>query len=291
VTRRSLLLLAGAPGGAGVRLAIGTYGMQMLEVDRALHEIHAIGYDGAELCLMAGWPSEAAKLDSAARRRVREQALPIPTLLENLNLMVSDAEHARTLDRIRAAADLAHDLAPNNPPLLQTVLGGSGLDWEQVKQQMAVRLADWARLAAENKLKLAVKSHYGSASDSPEKLLWLLDQVNNPALSAIYDYGHFQLLGLNLLTTLDTLLPRSSFITLKDSVMDGGVARFLLPGDGAIEYATYFGHLKKRQYRGWLLAEVSRQLQKLPGYDALAAARRAYESMSKVLQSAGLRRV
>lgn len=290
MTRRGLLALAAAPRAAGVRLSIGTYGMQAFEVDRALAEIRTIGYDGAELCLMPGWPSEPAKLDAAARRRIRGQALPIPTLLENLNLLASDADHARTLDRIRAAAALAHDLAPKNPPLLQTVLGGSGREWEQVKQQMAARLTDWARVAGENKLKLAVKSHYGSASDTPEKLLWLLDQVKSPALSAIYDYGHFQLLGLDLVTTLDRLLPRSSFVTVKDSKLDGKTARFLLPGDGTVDYAAYFAHLKQRRYRGWVLAEVSRQLQTAPGYDELAAARRAYNSMSKTLQAAGLRK-
>lgn len=291
MTRRGLLALAAAPRGARVQLSIGTYGMQAFEVDRALAEIRAIGYDGAELCLMPGWPSEPSKLDAAARRRIRAQALPMPTLLENLNLLASDADHARSLDRIRAAASLAHDLAPKNPPLLQTVLGGTSREWEQVKQQMAARLADWARAAAESRLKLAVKSHYGSASDTPEKLLWLLDQVKNPALSAIYDYGHFQLLGLDLVTTLDALLPRSSFITVKDSkLVDGKTARFLLPGDGTVDYAAYFGRLKQRRYRGWVLAEVSRQLQTAPGYDALPAARRAYAAMSKALQAAGLRK-
>ncbi len=185
---------------------------------------------------------------------------------------------------------MAHDLAPDNPPLLQTVLGGAGRDWEQVKQPMAKRLADWARVASAWKLKLAVKSHYGSASDTPEKLLWLLAQVKNPALSAIYDYGHFQLLGLDLLATLDTLLPRSSFITVKDSKFaDGKAARFLLPGDGTVDYGVYFSHLKRRGYRGWVLAEVSRQLQMAPGYDPLAASRRSYLSMSKALRAVGLR--
>lgn len=292
MTRRGLLALAAGPRGAAVRLSLGTYGLQAFPVDRALAALYDIGYDGAELCLMPGWPSEPAQLDAPARRRIREQPLPIPTLLENLNLLASSADHARALDRIRAAAALAHDLAPKNPPLLQTVLGGAGRPWDQNKQQMASRLADWARVAAENRLQLAVKSHYGSASDTPEKLLWLLDQVRHPALTAIYDYGHFQLLGLPLAATLDTLLPRASFITVKDSqLIDGKTARFLLPGDGAVDYIAYFRHLRKRHYRGWILAEVSRQLQTAPGYDALAAARRAYAAMARALHAAALRKL
>ena len=221
---------------------------------------------------------------------MRLQRLPIPTLLENLNLLASDADHAKTLDRIRAAAALAHDVAPKNPPLLQTVLGGTGRQWEQVKEQMASRLADWARVAGENRIKLAVKSHFGSASDTPEKLIWLLDQVRHPALSGIYDYGHFQLLGLDLARTLDTLLPRSSFITVKDSrLADGNKAQFLLPGDGTVDYGAYYNQLKRLRYRGWILTEVSRQLQTVPGYDPIASARRCYQSMSAELSKAGLR--
>ena len=80
---------------------------QAVTVERALGSIREIGYDGAELCLMAGWPSEPAQLDAAGRRRIRGLGLPIPSMITNLNLLVSEAEHARTLDRIRVAAMLA----------------------------------------------------------------------------------------------------------------------------------------------------------------------------------------
>lgn len=287
--RRRAFLVMAAAGGRALRLSVGTYGMQDMAVDRALASIREIGYDGAELCLMAGWPSEPAKLDAAARRRIREQRLPIPSMIENLNLLVSDADHARTLDRIRAAAALAHDVSPKQPPLLQSVLGGRPGEWEQVKDRMTARLAEWARVAAENRLRLAVKSHVGSASDTPEKLIWLLDKVGNPALSGIYDYGHFQLLGLGLRATLDTLLPRSSFLTVKDGRMVDGKPQFLLPGEGTIDYRDYFSALREKQYRGWMLVEISRQLQTQPGYDALAAARRSYGNLAPLLRAAGLR--
>ncbi len=282
----STILLGASPR---VRLYIGNYGMQTLSVDEALENIRKIGYDGAELCLMSGWPSEPAKLDASARRRIREQKLPIPSMIENFNLLVSDEAHRTTLDRIRIAATLAHDVSPKAPPLLQTVLGGKPTEWEQVKDRMASRLAEWAKVAAENKIKLAVKSHVGSASDTPEKLLWLLDQVKNPALTGIYDYGHFQLLGLDLETTLHQLLPRSAVITVKDGKRVDGKAQFLLPGDGTIDYKKYFSLLKSSSYDGWMLVEVSRQLQTATGYDAIAAAQHSYQNLAPLLQSEKLR--
>lgn len=292
--RREWLALAASAPLAGtskgpVKLHIGTYGMQPLEVDRAIATIREIGYDGAELCLMPGWPSEPAKLDAAARRRIRQAKFPIPTMIEGFNTLVSDADHARTLDRIRAAAALAWDISPKKPPILQTVLGGKPAEWEQVKQKMAERLAGWARVAAETKIPLAVKSHIGSASNTPEKLIWLLDQVRNPALSGIYDYGHFQLMNLPLRGTLETLLPRSSFLTVKDGRMVNGTVQFLLPGDGTINYEEYFSILAERRYRGWILVEISRQLQTQPGYDPVASAKRSYGNLAGRLKQAGLR--
>ncbi|MBL8239252.1 MAG: sugar phosphate isomerase/epimerase [Bryobacterales bacterium] len=287
--RRRVFLALAAARAQAVRLSLGTYGMQTIPVDRALASIGELGYDGAELCLMAGWPSEPVRLDGAARRRIREQRLPIPSMIENFNLLADESGHARTLDRIRVAAALAHDVSPKAPPQLQSVLGGRPGEWEQVKEMMAARLAEWARVAADNRLRLAVKSHVGSASDTPEKLIWLLDKAGNPALSGIYDYGHFQLLGLGLRKTLDTLLPRSSFVTVKDGRMVDGKAQFLLPGEGTIDYRDYFSALREKKYGGWILVEISRQLQMQPGYDALAAARRSYENLAPLLRAAGLR--
>jgi sugar phosphate isomerase/epimerase len=276
--------------GNSVSLAIGNYGMQAFGVDQALASIREIGYDGAELCLMKGWPSEPSQLDQAARRRIRQQPLPIVSMLENFSLLVSEADHRLVLDRIRIAATLGHDVAPHRMPELQSVLGGKPAEWEQVKDKMAGRLADWARVASENRLKIAIKAHIGSAADTPEKLIWLLDQVKSKAIRGIYDYSHFQLMGLDLEQTLRQLIPYSSFLTVKDASLNGGKSQFLLPGEGTVDYPKYFACLRAMRYRGWMLVEVSRQLQTLPGYDAIEAAKRSYRHMAARLRSSGLRR-
>ncbi len=290
MTRRHFLaLLAAPPPKPRIRLSIGTYGMQMLGVDRALALIRETGYDGAELCLMPGWPSDPAKLDAAARRRIREQPLPVATLIENFNLLVSDEAHRATLDRIRAAAALAHDIAPQSPPILQTVLGGKPDEWPSVNKRMAARLLEWARVAEDNRIRLAVKAHFGSACNNPGKLLHLIGQVSNPALGGIYDFSHFQLMDIDLTESLLQLLPHSLFLTVKDGRLVDGKPQFLLPGEGTIDYDTYFRVLKQRNYSGWMLVEISRQLQTQPGYDPAHAARKSYQFLSAKLRQAGLR--
>lgn len=289
ISRRSLLMGLAAAGRSSIKLQIGNYGMQSMSVDAALAAIRRIGYDGAELCAMPDWPSDPSRLDAGDRRRIRESGFPIPTIIEAFNLFATDEQHRKTLDRIRSAAALAHDIDPKNPPMLQTVLGGRPGEWPAMREKMASRLADWAKAAGEAKVKLAVKAHAMNAIDTPGKLIALLDQVNHPALTAIYDYGHFQLRDLSIEQTMDELLPRSAFITVKDSKVVDGKPRFLLPGEGSIDYSRYFAKVKQMGWRGWVLVEVTRQLQTMPGYDGVVAAERSYAHLAPVLKAAGLR--
>lgn len=170
--------------------------MQTLEVDHALAPISDIGYDGAELCLMPGWPSQPLRLDAAARHRIRESAFAIPSVIEAFNPMAPDADLQTVPLRIHAAAELAHDIAPEHPPCCRPSSAARPAIGEKDRDLMATRLAVWAKTAGESGIQLAVKAHAGSARNTPDKLIWLLDRVNNPALIAIYDYGHFQLANL-----------------------------------------------------------------------------------------------
>lgn len=289
LSRRSLLLGLAAPGKPLIRLHIGNYGMQSLGVEEALELIRTIGYDGAELCCMAGWPSEPKLLGKDVRRRIRDSKFPIPTLIENLGLVGDEAGHQANLRRILTASELAHDLAPGNPPILQTVLGGRPADWPAIRPGMVARLHDWGKAAEQAKVRLAVKAHASQAVDTPEKLIGLLDEVKHPALTAIYDYGHFQHRGLTIDDTMRALLPRSAFLTVKDSKVVDGKPQFLLPGDGTIDYKHYFETVKKMKWSGWVLVEITRQLQVLPGYSGKQAAARSYAHLAPILRAAGLR--
>jgi len=289
MTRRYVLMSMMPPAEPAIRLHIGNYGLQALPVMEALEFVRRTGYDGLELCVLAGWPSEPKSLDAGARRRIRESGFPVPTILDGMSLAGTDDAHRASLARIVEVAALAHDIAPGHPPILQTVLGGKPGEWESAKERMADRLSAWGAAAAQAKVRLAVKAHAFQVVDTPEKLLWLLGRAASPALSAIYDYGHFEARGLEIEPTMDQLLGRSSFITVKDSRTTGGKIEYLLPGDGKVDYGRYFAKVRQMGWRGWVLVEVTRQLQTAPGYDGRAAAVRAYGSMSAALKKAGLR--
>ena len=295
MTRRSLLLgMAAArwqtPKTPTLRLYYSNYAAPALSVSSALALIRGCGYDGMELCCAKGWPSDPALLSAPARRYIRDSGFPVHSLMQNFNLMAAAEAQGATLEQIKITAALAHDVSPAGPPLLQTVLGGKPGDWPAARGMMAGRLAEWAQAAGAAGVRLAVKGHASSAIDTPDKLLWLLDQVNQPAiLTANYDYSHFQLANLEMEKTMDQLLPRSSLITVKDSRIVDGKPQFVLPGDGNIDYTRYFRKLKQLKWQGWILAEVSSQVFRQPGYDPVESARRCYANLAPPLEALQLR--
>jgi sugar phosphate isomerase/epimerase len=278
-----------------IGLGFSLYGMKSLAIPAALKALAEIGYDCVELPVMPDWPADSARLSAAARRELRsqlaERGLRLTSLMENLPALGDEAQHRANLDRLQRAAELARDLAPDNRvPLVETILGGRPGEFDAVKDRLAERLRDWAKVVAEAQVALAIKAHVGNATQQPQQLLWLLDRVASPWLQAAYDYSHFQLQNLDLKETMSALLPRTVFIHVKDTEHSQGKRGFLLPGEGTIDYVGLFKLLGESTYRGDVIVEVSSQVFNRAGYDPLAAASKCYNHLADAFAKAGLKR-
>src|SRR5262245_7553112 len=191
-----------------IGLGFSLYGMRALTVEAALEALAKIGYDGVELPVMKDWPADSAQFDSSARRRFREQLterrLRLTSLMENLPALGDEEQHRGNLDRLQRAAEMAREMEQNGSrPLIESILGGKPGEFETVKQQLVERLKDWAKTVEKARVPLAIKAHIGNATQRPEQLIWLLDQVDSPWLVAAYDYSHFQLQDLDMKATMD----------------------------------------------------------------------------------------
>jgi sugar phosphate isomerase/epimerase len=279
-----------------IGLGFSLYGMKALTIRAALQALAEIGYDCIELPVMPDWPGDSSQLSAAARRELRgllaERALRLTALMENLPAVGDDAQQRTNLERLKRAAELAHDVQREKaaPPLIETILGGKAGEFEAVKERLVERLGEWTSVLADAQVVLTIKAHVGNSTQRPEQLLWLLDKIASPWLKAAYDYSHFQLQNLDLPQTLDKLLPKSAFIHVKDTEHSQGKRGFLLPGEGTIDYVQMFRLLRASPYRGDVVVEVSSQVSNKPGYEPLAAASKCYNHLAEAFAKAGLQR-
>lgn len=278
---------------ARVDFCFSLYGMRSLKFDDALKTCAEIGYDGVELDCGRGQGGDPNKLSAAARRDMRKRLedleLALPALMENLPLLGSGEHRRQNRDRLKAVAQLGHELSPDAVPVIETVLGGRPNQWENVKEQMAAALEEWAKTAEAARTIIAVKAHIGGALHTPQGAKWLLERVDSRWIRLNYDFGHFQLREFDLEESLKLLLDKTVFIHVKDNKGRLGDFRFLLPGEGDVDYVSYFRLLKAAGYRGAVCVEVSGQIHRQSGYDPHAAAKTSYANLAPLLAKAKLR--
>ncbi len=286
----------GAPANSPAQIGLGfsLYGMKSLSLDDALKGCADIGYDNVELALMPGYPTEPKLLSPASRGQLRQRldalGLGLSALMENLSLPVEDTGHRANLERLKLAAELGHVLSPDAPPVLETVLGGKPEQWPELKERMAERLRGWAQVGAAQRQVIALKPHVGGALHTPEDALWLWQQADSPWIKLVYDFSHFELRGFKLDDSLQMIAPHAAFVHVKDSEGDASKFKFLLPGEGKVDYSHYLHLLKQASYRGAVVVEVSGLIFNQPNYDPIMAARKSYLVLAAAFAKAGIKR-
>jgi sugar phosphate isomerase/epimerase len=304
--RHALVSIAGMVAGAAnasraqdpaprmPRLAIGNYGMKSLPLEEAIRQVTAIGFGGFECCAIPEWDSAAARMPADRRRAtaalLADCGLRLAAVMENLPPEADDARHRATLVRLGDAVDLARDLAPDRPPLVQTVLGGGA--WDEVKGMFRDRLGTWVELARERSATVAIKPHRFGAMSTPGQAAWLIGQLGDPAeLRIVYDWSHYAFRDLTVAGTIRDARGLVAYVAVKDAVRTGDKVSFALPGSTAaadapdgVDHAAIRAALDAAGYAGDYCCEVSGQVSKQPGYDPLAAARACHRNLAAVFR-------
>jgi sugar phosphate isomerase/epimerase len=277
-----------------LRLGFNTYGTQSLPTAEAIKAIAAAGFDAIELALMPGWDTDPTTLTKQHKTDLRKQladsGLHLTALQEHLDdVTKEEVDQSSTLERLRRAIDLAHFLGPDNPPLIESALGGK-LGWERTHDLLLERLPAWQSLAEENKTVVAIKPHRGKGMTRPEHGIEVIKKLgDSPWLRINWDYSHyiFRDPPLPLVETIKKSVSHTALITVKDTYLDNednNKARFALPGvTGNIDYPALFKTFYDSGYRGDVQCEVSAQLWKQSGYDPKAAITTCYKNMSQAL--------
>lgn len=281
--------------GNGIGFGYSTYGMRSLDVGRAIDTCSRIGYDGVELCLIQGWPTDAEVFGrerrKELRRRLLDRGLAVPALLEALPFLRGlERDTSALRERLKRAIEFANDIALGRPPLVQSVIGGRSAQWESVKEHAVDELRWWAEAGERARTVICFKPHAGHTVDTPAKALWLHDRVESPWLQCVYDYSHFYLQGLSVGESLEPLLPITPYIQVKDSRGTPEKHEYLLPGDGPTDYLELFSILKSEGFHGFVNVEVSGQIHRKPGYDPIGTAELCYKRLAPLFKKARITR-
>ena len=281
-----------------MKLSYSTWGMQTVPIETAIAHCAALGFDGLELTVIPGWTTDAAALDAPARRRIRElyddHRLELCGLSGNVPLLDgTPGERSATKDRFRGYLDLAAELQlPGDPPMIVTTTsGGAPGDWDASRSQLVDDLGALTVHAERAGVAVGIEPHAGTALRRPEHALWVVEQVDSPALTIHFDISHFNVQGMDMDDVVARLAPHSRHTHVKD---ERGIApdhEFLIPGEGEMDYPRYLRAMDRARYAGHIVVEISLMVQRRPGYDPLAAAAISYEVLSRAFADAGVSRV
>ena len=77
------------------------------------------------------------------------------------------------------------------------------------------------------------------------------------------------------------MIAQTRFIHVKDTAGDARKAQFLLPGEGRTDYAYYSALLRKANWSGPVVVEVSAMVFNKPGYNPVAAAKKCFAALAQ----------
>jgi len=240
---------------------------------------------------MPGYHGAPDQISTTQRKQVRrwvaESGLTIGALM---GLPTPDAaRQVENTEWVKQMLQLANDLSPDDPPMVQSVLGGG--QWQDRKNLFRDCLGPWVGLAAEANVELSIKPHRGHAMSLPQQAVWLIEELNAAGkLSLVYDYSHYVFRDLKLEDTVAMALPHTGYLVVKDAVQDGAKVNFLLPGESKeMPHARILKMFHAGGYRGEVCCEVSSQVWRNAGYDPKAATQTCHENLLAIYKGAGLR--
>ncbi len=279
-----------------LKLSYSTWGMQTTPIDTAIRHCAELGFDGLELTVIPGWPTDVAKLDRAERQRIRtvydDAGLDLCGMSGNVALLLDGPTGADANERrFRAYLDLAAELQrPGERLIVTTTTGGPPSDWDSRKSEVVERVGRLAEYAESAGVMVGMEPHVGAALHRPEDVLWLVDQVDSPALTVHFDISHFDVQGIPMEESIALLAPVSLHTHIKD---ERGIApnhEFLIPGEGEMDYPRYLTLMRDAGYDGHIVVEISLMVQARSDYDALVAATQSYAVLSRAFDTAGIDR-
>jgi sugar phosphate isomerase/epimerase len=278
-----------------MKTAYGTYATPMLPLDEAFRMIADTGYDGVEICIGPKHNAMPDDLDSARRRQLKELLaelnLGVPSLFMLGSVLTEDeSAHKERLKLTSQVMELARDLDVGDHPVISVGAGGRSAMWETHRDILVRLLADYAELAEKEGFTLAIEAHANAMLDRSDRVIWVLDTVDNPLIKLHFDIVHFYLAREPITEVVHKLIPYTGHTHVTDARIHGDKFELLLLGEGDLDCVEYVKAMHDAGWDDFITVEVSTMVWSKENYDPYAAAAFSYNTLDKAFQAAGVPR-
>jgi sugar phosphate isomerase/epimerase len=281
-----------------MKLAFSTNAYLKFSFAEAVRRLAAIGYTGIEIMadVPHAWP---ACLLEEQKQGIRDALKKHNLAVSNINAFmmnaISDARqkywhpswiepdrHYRQvrIDHTKRALTLARELGS---PCITTEPGGpveKGVSWSAALKLFVEMLKPVAEHAEKEGVLLLVEPEPDLLIEKADQFLEFMQYIDSPAIGLNFDVGHMYCVGDDPGLTIHRLAPYIRHMHLED-IAATRVHHHLVPGEGAIDFASVFRAIRAVGYTGWVTIELYPYVD-----DPDPAARLAFERVNAVLAAA-----
>ena len=268
-----------------MKIGYGTYAMQTENIFDALPRLREIGYEALEISTGDDWHTAPHKFDSASREKLvknlQDLGFESPVTMALLPICTQGDERSAILEKFEAACKLASDLNySEGSGIIVSTLGGIKGDWDDIKNTMCNQLIELGDIAAKHSVILAIEPHAGQHVDTPQKVDWMMKQINHEYVKVNFDMSHFHVDGFDLKPSIDLCAPYTVSTHIKDGARVDGKVQYALPGEGTLDLVEYFKLCAAADITVPITVEVTGQIWKLPDYDPWPVAEQCFKALN-----------
>ena len=159
------------------------------------------------------------------------------------------------IDHTTRALTLAKDLGA---ACITTEPGGPvepGVSWKQALALFVEMIKPVAEHAEKEGVLLLVEPEPGLLIETVEQFLEFMQHIDSPAVGMNYDIGHAYCVGDDAAATIPLCAKYIKHFHLED-IAPTRVHAHLIPGEGAIDFASALGAIRAMDYKGWITIEL-----------------------------------
>jgi sugar phosphate isomerase/epimerase len=256
-----------------MNLAFSTNAYLKYSFPEAVRRLAAIGYRGVEIMadVPHAWP---AYLLPEQKQAIRQALADNKVAISNINSFMMHAvddprqkywhpswiEPDRHYRQIRInhtmkALTLAKELAA---PCITTEPGGPvepGQSWQAALKLFVEMIKPVAAHAEKEGVLLLVEPEPGLLIETADQFLEFMGHIDSPAVGLNFDIGHSYCVGDEPATTIPRVAKYIRHFHLED-IAATRVHHHLVPGEGAIDFASALKAIKAMNYQGWVTIEL-----------------------------------